>query len=238
MGMQYLEAIRLLKEAGFRPDRDIYLTFVPDEEIGGNAGVGAFVKSEIFKKLNIGLVLDEGLASPGDEYRLFYGERSPWWTVIRAKGMPGHGAKLYDGSAMENLLKSIEVIKRFRTAQFDLVKAGIKAEGDVVSINFVYLKAGTPTPTVSCCFVFLCYCAASFFFYFSFYMCFWRFCFWFSCSELRHMLRLGNFLYEQIILELDKFSMSVCYCADGIVFAQLSGSELNCYAFIKQLQIC
>ncbi|KAF3331139.1 aminoacylase-1-like protein [Carex littledalei] len=147
VGMQYLEAIRLLKKAGFTPDRDIYLTFVPDEEIGGHTGVEAFVKSEIFKELNIGLVLDEGLASPGDGYRLFYGERSPWWTVIRSKGEPGHGAKLYDGSAMENLLKSIEVIKRFRTAQFDLVKAGVKAEGDVVSINFVYLKAGTPTPT-------------------------------------------------------------------------------------------
>lgn len=147
VGMQYLEAIRLLKKAGFSPDRDIYLTFVPDEEIGGHEGVEAFVKSQVFKSLNIGLVLDEGLASPGDEYRVFYGERSPWWTVIRAKGEPGHGAKLYDGSAMENLLKSVEVIRRFRTAQFDLVKAGAKAEGDVVSINFVYLKAGTPTPT-------------------------------------------------------------------------------------------
>ncbi|KAJ4747413.1 Aminoacylase [Rhynchospora pubera] len=147
VGMQYLEAIRLLKKAGFSPDRDIYITFVPDEEIGGHAGVEVFVKSDVFKKLNIGLVLDEGLASPGAEYRLFYGERSPWWTVIRSKGAPGHGAKLYDGSAMENLLKSIEAIKRFRTAQFDLVKAGVKAEGDVISINFVYLKAGTPSPT-------------------------------------------------------------------------------------------
>ncbi|KEH15979.1 M20/M25/M40 family peptidase, partial [Medicago truncatula] len=48
---------------------------------------------------------------------------------------------------MENLLKSIESIRRFRASQFDLIKAGLKAEGDVVSINMAFLKAGTPSPT-------------------------------------------------------------------------------------------
>uniref|UniRef100_A0A0D3H224 N-acyl-aliphatic-L-amino acid amidohydrolase n=1 Tax=Oryza barthii TaxID=65489 RepID=A0A0D3H224_9ORYZ len=147
VGMQYLEAIRRLRSAGFIPDRNIYLTFVPDEEIGGHEGIEAFVASKEFKDMNIGLVLDEGLASPGEEYRVFYGERSPWWLTIKAKGAPGHGAKLYDGSAMENLMKSVEAIRRFRTSQFDLVKSGAKAEGDVVSVNLAYLKAGTPTPT-------------------------------------------------------------------------------------------
>uniref|UniRef100_A0A0E0CEQ0 N-acyl-L-amino-acid amidohydrolase n=1 Tax=Oryza meridionalis TaxID=40149 RepID=A0A0E0CEQ0_9ORYZ len=147
VGMQYLEAIRRLRSAGFIPDRNIYLTFVPDEEIGGHEGIEAFVSSKEFKDMNVGLVLDEGLASPGEEYRVFYGERSPWWLTIKAKGAPGHGAKLYDGSAMENLMKSVEAIRRFRTSQFDLVKSGAKAEGDVVSVNFAYLKAGTPTPT-------------------------------------------------------------------------------------------
>lgn len=71
------------------------------------------------------------------------------WLVIKATGAPGHGAKLYDNTAMENLLKSIESVRRFRASQFDLVKAGLKAEGEVVSVNMVFLKAGTPTPTVS-----------------------------------------------------------------------------------------
>lgn len=74
--------------------------------------------------------------------------------VIKAVGAPGHGSKLYDNSAMENLLKSIESIRRYRASQFDLIKAGLKAEGDVVSINMAFLKAGTPSPTVSqSCFV-------------------------------------------------------------------------------------
>ncbi|GAB2225047.1 hypothetical protein Drorol1_Dr00005829 [Drosera rotundifolia] len=147
VGLQYLEAIRKLKEVGFKPIRTVYLSFVPDEEIGGEDGVGKFSESEVFEKMNVEIVLDEGLASPDENYRLFYAERSPWWMVIKAKGQPGHGARLYDNSAMENLLKSIESIRRFRSSQFDMVKAGLKAEGDVVSVNMVFLKAGTPTPT-------------------------------------------------------------------------------------------
>jgi aminoacylase len=72
VGMQYLEAIRRLHSAGFVPDRNIYITFVPDEEIGGHEGVELFVLSKEFKELNVGLVLDEGLASPREEYRVFY----------------------------------------------------------------------------------------------------------------------------------------------------------------------
>ncbi|CAL0314818.1 unnamed protein product [Lupinus luteus] len=147
VGMQYLEAVRRLKADGFQPVRSVYLAFAPDEEIGGHDGAEKFAESEVFEKLNVGIVLDEGLASPDGHYRPFYAERSPWWLVIKATGAPGHGAKLYDNSAMENLLKSIESIRRFRASQFDLIKAGLREEGDVVSVNMVFLKAGTPSPT-------------------------------------------------------------------------------------------
>ncbi|KAL9691455.1 hypothetical protein QQ045_011879 [Rhodiola kirilowii] len=147
VGMQYLEAIRKLKRLGFEPVRDVYLSFVPDEEIGGHDGAEKLAHSDVFKKMNVGIVLDEGLASPDENYRVFYAERSPMWTVIKATGAPGHGAKLYDNTAMENLLKSIESVRKFRESQFDMVKAGLKAEGEVVSVNMVFLKAGTPSPT-------------------------------------------------------------------------------------------
>ncbi|XP_031490556.1 uncharacterized protein LOC116257722 isoform X2 [Nymphaea colorata] len=147
VGMQYLEAIRRLKAAGFTPRRTVYLSFVPDEEVGGHDGVELFAESEVYRSMHVGIVLDEGLASETDEYRVFYGERCPWWMAIKAVGPPGHGSKLYDGSAMENLLKSLESISRFRESQFQLIKAGLRAEGEVVSVNPVFLKAGTPTPT-------------------------------------------------------------------------------------------
>lgn len=60
VGMQYLEAIRRLKALGFEPARSVYLSFVPDEEIGGRAGAEKFAESDEFQKLNVGIVLDEG----------------------------------------------------------------------------------------------------------------------------------------------------------------------------------
>lgn len=60
VGIQYLEAIRRLKASGFEPKRSVYLSFVPDEEIGGHAGAEKFAESDVFKGLNVGIVLDEG----------------------------------------------------------------------------------------------------------------------------------------------------------------------------------
>ena len=99
--------------------------------------------------MDVGFVLDEGLASGNDEFRVFYADRSPWNLIIKAKGVPGHGSRMYDNGAMENLMDSIEVINRFRDSQFDLVKAGKAANSEVISVNPVFLKAGIPSPTVS-----------------------------------------------------------------------------------------
>lgn len=149
MGMQYLEAIRKLKDSGFEPTRTIYLSFVPDEEIGGRDGAEKLAESDVFENMNVAFVLDEGMPSPNEKYRAYNGERSPMWLVIKATGAPGHGAKLYDNTAMENLLKSIESIRGFRASQVDMLKAGLKSEGEVISVNLVYLRAGTQTPNVS-----------------------------------------------------------------------------------------
>lgn len=60
VGMQYLEAVRRLKSSGYQPIRSIYLSFAPDEEIGGHDGAEKFSASDIFKTMNVGIVLDEG----------------------------------------------------------------------------------------------------------------------------------------------------------------------------------
>ncbi|XP_062081503.1 uncharacterized protein LOC133787035 [Humulus lupulus] len=147
VGMQYLEAIRRLRASRFEPVRSIYLSFVPEEETGGYDGAQKFAESKTFMEMNVGIMLDEGLTSPDENYKVFYAERSPWWLVIKATGAPGHGAKLYDNTAMENLMKSVESIRRFRASQFDMLKAGLMPDSDVISVNMVFLKAGTPSPT-------------------------------------------------------------------------------------------
>ena len=49
-----------------------------DEEIGGDEGMGSFVKSEDFKRMNVGFMIDESCASPKDFIVLFNVERSCW----------------------------------------------------------------------------------------------------------------------------------------------------------------
>lgn len=122
---------------------------MPDEEIGGADGSQKFAQSEEFRKLNVGLVLDEGQASPGDEFRVFYADRMPRRMIVKATGSPGHGSRMFDGTAIEKLMECAEAIARFRDSQFDMVKAGITPASEVISVNPVYMKAGTPTPSVS-----------------------------------------------------------------------------------------
>lgn len=46
--------------------------------MGGSLGMRSFVETCDFKSLNIGFSLDEGLASPTEEFPVFYAERSVW----------------------------------------------------------------------------------------------------------------------------------------------------------------
>eukprot|EP00871_Galdieria_phlegrea_P000897 jgi/Galph1/1808/GphlegSOOS_G492.1 len=141
--IQYLEAIRKLLERGWTPNRNILLTVVPDEEIGGQQGMGVFVESEEFQQWNIGFELDEGLASPDFPFWLYYGERQPWWISIRTRDQPAHGATLPKHTAIQRLYELQTKIIDFREEQQSLVNQGVPI-GETVGINIVYLQAGVP----------------------------------------------------------------------------------------------
>jgi aminoacylase len=147
--IQYLEAVRGLRAARFAPTRTLHISLVPDEEIGGGDGFEKFSRSEEFRALNIGFMLDEGQASPTDVFRVFYADRLVWRLIVKAAGAPGHGSKMFDGAAVDNLMDCVETVAGFREAQFGMVKAGERGSGEVVSVNPVYMTAGTPSPTVS-----------------------------------------------------------------------------------------
>jgi len=76
---QYITAVAKLKKSGFEPMRTIFLSFLPDEEIGGGDGMNVMIKSDWFASIKVAVALDEGLASEGDDFTVFYGERLPWW---------------------------------------------------------------------------------------------------------------------------------------------------------------
>ncbi|VEL19926.1 unnamed protein product [Protopolystoma xenopodis] len=123
VGIQQLEAVRRLKARGYLvPKRTVYISFVPDEELGGIRGMEPFVsgskpinqpnlyseyESIEFADMNIGLCLDEGIASPSDDYLGFYEERSPWWLKVSFSGNTGHGSSFIHNTSAEKLLRFI-----------------------------------------------------------------------------------------------------------------------------------
>ncbi|GAX26615.1 aminoacylase [Fistulifera solaris] len=150
--IQYIEAVAHLKAEGFQPARDVYLTFVPDEEIGGS-GMAAFLDSSLYKSLpGIALALDEGLASTTDVFSVFYGERLPWWVEVTARGPTGHGSRFIENTAVGQLLEFAQKAMEFRSGQRSLLgldehsncahAAAKKTLGDVTSLNITTLQAG------------------------------------------------------------------------------------------------
>jgi aminoacylase len=115
VGIWYMEAIRQIKKSEMTLDRTLHLTFVPDEEIGGKDGMAVFVKSDEFKKLNAGFALDEGLANEADAFKLYFGERSPWWITLKATGGAGHASKFIEPSAMDRMLQVLAKFSAFRS---------------------------------------------------------------------------------------------------------------------------
>ncbi|CDF39362.1 unnamed protein product [Chondrus crispus] len=144
VGLQYLEALSALVANGWLPHRTVHVTYVPDEEIGGVDGMGAFVNSRAFKNMRIGVALDEGLPNEGPAFNVYYGERQTWWLTVKVTGSPGHGATFPETSATQLLHAIIDKAMRFRKLQFDKMNATGADLGDVLGINMAFLKAGQP----------------------------------------------------------------------------------------------
>eukprot|EP01133_Synstelium_polycarpum_P007346 gene7346-8557_t len=156
VAIQFLEVAARLKRSGKRFTRNLYLTFVPDEEIGNGRGMEPFVTTQRWRELNVGLAIDEGLASPTEEFTVFYGERAPWWVHITAVGNAGHGSRFIEGTAVERLMRTVNKMLAFRQEQFDSLHRGHsecgKKLGDVTTLNLTVLKAGVgegPFPNYS-----------------------------------------------------------------------------------------
>ncbi|KAF9139920.1 adenylate cyclase [Linnemannia schmuckeri] len=154
VGMSYLEVLRRYRKEGKKPLRTIHLTWVPgkfhstQEEVGGVEGMKLLVHHEEFKRLNVAFALDEGIASPKNALKVFYGERMPWWIKITATGPTGHGSQFIQDTAPTKLLKVIEKFMNLRNEQERLLEVGLHHNGqrytlgDVTTINLTFLQSG------------------------------------------------------------------------------------------------
>ncbi|XP_015521691.1 aminoacylase-1-like [Neodiprion virginianus] len=148
VGIQYLEAIRRLKLKGQCFNRTIHLSFVPDEEIGGVLGMREFVHTKDFQALNLGFALDEGVASPTNDFFLYNGERSLWHLWIYCPGNPGHGSLMLDNTAGEKIRIVIDKFMDFRAKEKAKLKDPKVKLGDVTSVNLTQLQGGIQTNVI------------------------------------------------------------------------------------------
>lgn len=149
VGIQYLEAIRRLKKNGIQLLRTVHLSFNPDEEIGGRDGLAKFVHMQEFRDLNVGFALDEGMASTGDHFILFPGERSIWQIHVHCPGQPGHGSLLPSNTAGEKLRVVIDKFMDFRQKEKSRLESNSNLKiGDVTTINLTVVKGGVQTNVI------------------------------------------------------------------------------------------
>ncbi|CAI4224386.1 unnamed protein product [Auanema sp. JU1783] len=157
VGSQYFEAIRRHFLRGKKQwTRTIHIVWGPDEEVGGPMGMAAFRFTEDFKALNIGFVLDEGLATEETTYKVYYAERCPWWVRITCEGNPGHGSKFIENTAGEKLQSVINSALAFREEQKKIMIENDLTLGDVTTLNLTVINGGVQVNVLpeqlSCCF--------------------------------------------------------------------------------------
>ncbi|OLY77581.1 Aminoacylase-1 [Smittium mucronatum] len=145
-GSLYLEAFRQIKASGKKFLRNVYSTFVPDEEIYSIEGMMPFSKSQEFKDLNIGFGIDEGGPSINENTYYFTSERTTCPVTFTAHGNTGHGSQFIEGTAIEKLLPIINELMLLRETQLSKLKkiGGIMLfnQGQVTSVNLTMLEGG------------------------------------------------------------------------------------------------
>ncbi|XP_031629265.1 aminoacylase-1-like [Contarinia nasturtii] len=142
VGMQYLAAARALKRKGIiQLKRTIHLTYMPDEEVSG-FGMGPFVESDAFKKMNVGFGLDEGYPSETDDIEVFYAEKPDWVVNVVAQGHSGHASILFDDTAAEKLNYVVNKFLELRKNETAKWKEQKYPYGNVTAINLTILNGG------------------------------------------------------------------------------------------------
>jgi len=149
VGIQHLEAVRRLKEAGKRLKRTVHLTFVPEEEIGGAEGMGLFIDTDFFKNMNVGFGLDEGIAVPDDILPVYFGERSQLWLRITCPGSPGHGSRFVENNAAIKAQYMMNKLLEFRSSEKARLEGDSNLQlGDVTTVNLNIINGGVQANVV------------------------------------------------------------------------------------------
>uniref|UniRef100_A0A8D8Z3C9 N-acyl-aliphatic-L-amino acid amidohydrolase n=3 Tax=Cacopsylla melanoneura TaxID=428564 RepID=A0A8D8Z3C9_9HEMI len=105
--------------------------------------MGRLVKSDEFKKLNVGCAFDESRASPTEVFNLAHAERTLWHMKIHCPGTPGHGSLLHDNTAAERVHYIINKFMAFRKEEKTKLESNKDLIiGDVTTVNVTMMSGG------------------------------------------------------------------------------------------------
>lgn len=144
-GIQYFAAVRALKSRGIkRFKRNVHIVFVPSEELNPGLGWSEFIQSNVSKAMNIGFVLDVGMASSSnDTFDVFYAERHKWHIEFKCNGESGLASMLLRNTPAEKVQFLINQFMALRLSELKRLESNSSISlGDISTINLTLLKGG------------------------------------------------------------------------------------------------
>lgn len=128
--IQYMAALYNLRNTQL--EYTVHVAFMPSH------GISEFVKTSMFRALDVTFVLDESCASPFQHFLFFYTERTVWQFAVKIQAPAGHAA-LPTTDTCENKLRRLLVeIDKFRMR--DAKTSGQKI-GYMTTINMTRLES-------------------------------------------------------------------------------------------------
>ena len=116
MDAMMLAVARSLHRTGERPERDLVLAFVADEEDTGDYGAGFLVRehADLFEGVRSAIGESGGglvrLPGGGRLYPVATGERGSAWMTLTARGTAGHGSRPNPDNAVATLVRTVAAL--------------------------------------------------------------------------------------------------------------------------------
>jgi acetylornithine deacetylase/succinyl-diaminopimelate desuccinylase-like protein len=144
MDAMVLAIVRDWARNGKRPDRDLVLAFVADEESGGSAGSRFLAERhrELFADCTEAIGEVGGFSVTLNERARLYliqtAEKGLDWLRIRAKSRPGHGSMLHDSNAVTRLAAAVSRIgeHQFPIAVTDTAAALLDTVAEITGVRW------------------------------------------------------------------------------------------------------
>ncbi|KAJ2950069.1 hypothetical protein O0L34_g11408 [Tuta absoluta] len=153
ISIQYFEALKKIKANNVTLLRDVYMTLMPDEEVGAENGMIPFLASEEFRALNVGLELDEGAAFPLPISPVFYQDKVVWQIQVDCYGESAHSSTFppINQTAMGRCIRVINRMMEFREEEFVKYSTlgGTMNAGAYTSVNLNIINAGTAANVIA-----------------------------------------------------------------------------------------